>query len=257
MKRILWAMLLTMGWGTAVPVMAQDGEDIPEGMVRLRDVAPTIQEEIRYTTDFNFLGRPVAAYDAPVCWLSRPAAEALARVQADLAADSLSLKVFDCYRPQSAVDDFVQWSYQPRDTLTKRFFYPDLIKRRLFALGYIASRSGHSRGSTVDLTLVPLGDTTSIFVTTPPGLRCDQPDINQRVPEGLDMGTTYDCFSERSHTANPGITELQRDNRQKLKAAMAKHGFRNYSKEWWHYTLRNEPFRQQYFDFRVTEGDGR
>ncbi|GAB5521422.1 MAG: M15 family metallopeptidase [Rhodothermales bacterium] len=235
-------------------VQAQDAEPIAEDMVRLRDVAPTIQEEIRYTTDFNFLGRPVAAYDAPVCWLSRPAAEALARVQAELIAEGLSLKVFDCYRPQAAVDDFVRWSYQSADTLTKAFFYPDLIKRRLFALGYIASRSGHSRGSTVDLTLVPLGDTTAALITTPPGMRCDQPDINQRVPEGLDMGTAYDCFSDRSHTANPTITETQRANRQKLKAAMDKHGFRNYSKEWWHYTLRGEPFREQYFNFRVTEG---
>lgn len=246
-------LLLVLCWFSllAPAALTQPADERPDDFVRLHDVAPTVLQEMRYHSDFNFIGRRIEGYEAPVCWLTRPAAEALAKVQAELRPQGLTLKVFDCYRPQRAVDEFVKWSYQGLEQEMKAFFYPDMSKRRLFAEGYIASRSGHSRGSTVDLTIAPLGDPA----TPPTGLRtvpCDHPDAAQRPDEGLDMGTAYDCFSPRSHTLHEAITGAPREHRLLLKRLMDQHGFRNYSKEWWHYTLRGEPYPDRYFDFPVT-----
>ena len=184
-------------------------------------------------------------------------------MQADLEPQHLSLKVYDCYRPQRAVNHFVRWA-QNGDEAMKQAFYPEEPKRELFRRGYIARQSGHSRGSTMDLTLVPLP-------YVPPGPypertdgplpRCDRPltgatgpDIQGggRFPEGdLDMGTAYDCLSPGAATESRAVGPTARRNRHQLREAMSRHGFRNYSKEWWHYTLRNEPFPRTYYDFPV------
>jgi D-alanyl-D-alanine dipeptidase len=231
--------------------------DLPDGFVRLRAVAPEIAQEMRYTTPFNFVGAPIDGYVRPECILTEPAAVALARVAADLAPRGLGLKVYDCYRPQAAVNHFARWA-RGTDEAMKDAFYPDEPKRLLFQRGYIAARSGHSRGSTVDLTLVRLPVETSVVPAsaypapgTAPLPRCDRP-LPARFPErDLDMGTAYDCLSTASATAFRGVSAEAQRNRQALRRAMAARGFRNYSKEWWHFTLNGEPFTGTYFDFPV------
>jgi zinc D-Ala-D-Ala dipeptidase len=190
-------------------------------------VVPGLVADIRYAGSHNFVGRPIDGYRAPRCLLTQSAANALAEVARDLAIRGLVIKVFDCYRPARAVADFVRWARDLRDQAAKAEFYPDVDKRTLFRDGYIASRSGHSRGSTVDLTLA-------------------------RATGGeLDMGTTFDFFSPKSAPAAANISSDQRANRMILAAAMQRRGFRPYAKEWWHFTLRNEPFPNAYFDFPV------
>ncbi|MEM1116591.1 MAG: M15 family metallopeptidase [Bacteroidota bacterium] len=230
--------------------------DLPEGFIRLRDVAPLIAHEIRYTTPYNFVGEVIDGYEAPECILTTEAAEALGRVADDLARDGLGLKVYDCYRPQPAVDHFVRWIYTD-DRRTKTAFYPEEPKNTLFRRGYIARRSGHSRGSTVDLTLVDLPAAASVLPDSvleramTDQQRCDRP-RGERLDEGdRDMGTGFDCFTHLSATESPGVSAEARRNRYRLREAMSRRGFRNYSKEWWHFTLRNEPHRDTYFDFPV------
>ena len=183
---------------------------------------------MRYAGRHNFVGEPIAGYERPVCLLAREAAQALANVQADLGARGLGLKVFDCYRPRRAVAHFVRWARTIADVRNKAEFYPDVDKRRLFELGYIASQSGHSRGSTVDLTLVRRPDNTEV-----------------------DMGTPFDFFSPRSWPSDASVGVEARRNRTALASAMRRGGFRPYEKEWWHFTLRDEPFPNRAFDFSV------
>jgi zinc D-Ala-D-Ala dipeptidase len=190
-------------------------------------VVPGLVSDIRYAGSHNFVGRPIAGYRAPRCLLTEPAANALAEVARDLAPRGLVVKVFDCYRPARAVADFVRWARDSRDQAAKAEFYPAVHKRTLFRDGYIASRSGHSRGSTLDLTLARSGGGE------------------------LDMGTPFDFFSPKSWSADLSVTGDQHANRMLLKAAMQRRGFRGYAKEWWHFTLRNEPFPDTYFDVPV------
>ena len=223
-------------------------QTLPDGFVYLRDTAPTIKQDIRYFGANNFVGRRVNGYQAPECVLAKPAAEALARVQDDLARDGLTLKVFDCYRPQRAVDDFVAWSKDPSDP-TKAEYYPALKKSSLFPDGYIAERSGHSRGATVDLAIAPV-DNADTF-ERPEFVSCVDA-TGEKKPSGqLDFGTAFDCFDTLSNTADPRITGAARANRQKLVDAMAAHGFSNYRLEWWHFTFRPEPYPDTYFDFLI------
>lgn len=218
----------------------------PPDLVDVRDIEPSIRTDIRYAGADNFVGEPVEGYEAARCMLSRPAAEALARVQRELAADGLGLLVYDCYRPQRAVDHFVRWAADTADAATKSEYYPNVRKSRLFEEGYIAERSGHSRASTVDLTLVREvdGDTRGDTAGAPgaPGAGA---------AEVLDMGTPYDFFDSRSHTESGEITERQLMNRLRLRDAMEAAGFRNYEAEWWHYTLRDEPYPDSYFDIAI------
>lgn len=220
-----------------------------EPFVSIADIDPSIIVEARYFGSHNFLGRPVDGYDAPKCLLTDAAAAALAAVQAELRPFRLGLKTYDCYRPQRAVDDFVAWARDTADTAMKAEFYPAVDKRDLFTQGYIAERSGHSRGSTVDLTIIELPPRAQ------PEYRPGQQLADCRLPAGkrfndnsLDMGTGYDCFDPRSHTANPDIAPDVARNRVLLTAVMRLHGFRNYEKEWWHFTLHDEPFPDTYFD---------
>ena len=191
-------------------------------------VVPGLVVELRYLGANNFVGARIDGYEKPVCYLTRPAAEALANVQRDLAAKGLGLKVFDCYRPARAVAHFVRWARAIDDVKMKSRFYPGEDKRQLFSRGYLASRSGHSRGSTVDLTLVTLADKAE-----------------------LDMGTPFDFFSARSWPGNRSVSADAQRNRRTLSDAMRRRGFLPHSKEWWHFTLRREPFPDSYFDFAV------
>jgi D-alanyl-D-alanine dipeptidase len=173
-------------------------------------------------------------------------------VQKDLEPYSLSLKIYDCYRPQRAVNHFVRWATEIENTKTKKEFYPTVDKRNLFKDGYIDSKSGHSRGSTVDLTIVP--SPVPIQPQYSPGQKlyeCYLPAAKRFPDNSIDMGTGFDCFDELSHTANTNIGRQQKINRLLLKSLMEKHGFRNYDKEWWHFTLKNEPFPDTYFDFVI------
>lgn len=228
----------------------------PEDFVRVRDTIPQAVFEIRYFGDHNFLGRPVRGYAAPECWLTRPAARALARVQRQVSRKGNHLKIYDCFRPQRAVDDFVAWAADPADTTAKAEFYPSLRKTQLFPLGYIAEKSGHSRGSTVDLTLVPKGAGSSPeWERGDPLVACTAP-VGRRFPDtSLDMGTGFDCFDKRANTANPEISAEQRANRRLLLRAMTRAGFTNYPEEWWHFTLDDEPYPDTYFDTEITRGE--
>ncbi|NGM60660.1 M15 family metallopeptidase [Sphingobacterium sp. SGG-5] len=225
-KILLIAGLLFIGlFSSAQPT---DTLTLPKGFVYIHDVIPNIVYDIRYYSDYNFMGRRVDGYEQPVAILSIPATQALQKVQKELNKNGLGLKIFDAYRPQTAVNHFIRWSRIPTDTLMKSVFYPDLAKPKLFQLGYIASHSGHSRGSTVDLTI-----------------------INLQTGQDLDMGAPFDFFGEISHHDSRQVTAQQQANRQLLKNIMMRHGFQPYSEEWWHYTLRAEPFPEIYFDFKV------
>ncbi|WP_044405177.1 M15 family metallopeptidase [Lacinutrix sp. Hel_I_90] len=201
---------------------------LPKGFVYVNEVIPTIQTELRYCTDNNFVGTPIDGYVNNVAILTTEAATALTKVQAELAKQNLSIKIYDAYRPQQAVDHFVRWAKVENDTLMKGVFYPEVEKKNLFNAGYIASKSRHSSGSTLDITLV-----------------------NLETGAPLDMGSPYDFFGSASWIKNSNLNKTQRKNRQRLQKVMAKHGFRNYAQEWWHFTLRGEPYRNLYFDFLV------
>jgi D-alanyl-D-alanine dipeptidase len=226
---------------------AQEG--LPQNFVEIRQVIPTVVLDIRYHGDHNFLGTPVEGYEAPKCILTAPAAEALSRVQAELQEMSLSLKIYDCYRPQRAVDHFVRWARNVGDTKTRAEFYPTVDKRNLFRDGYIAEKSGHSRGSTVDLTIVPVPVPEQEKYKAGQNLRaCYLPEKQRFRDNSIDMGTGFDCFHELSHPGNLKMGTQQRANRLLLKTLMDRHGFKNYDQEWWHFTLRNEPYPDRYFN---------
>lgn len=221
---------------------------MPRDFVELSDVAPTIKYDIRYAGYHNFIGRPVKGYYAPRCILTKSAAKALARVQQELLKSRLSLMVYDCYRPQEAVNDFIAWSKLAKDNRMKKEFYPKVTKNQLFPLGYVAERSGHSRGSTVDLTIVPL----SKYKNTPyqpnkPLIACTAPYLDRFYDGSIDMGTGYDCMDPRSHPANTNISIVAYQHRMMLRKLMQKYGFKAYSKEWWHFTLKHEPYPRTYF----------
>lgn len=235
-------------WLTAQAAAAE----LPEGFAYLRQVDPTILQEMRYAGPHNFTGRPVPGYEAPECILARQAAEGLKHVQDRLRQKYLSLKVYDCYRPKRAVAAFVTWAKATNDVETKAEFYPDVDKRLLFK-GWIAQRSAHSRGSAVDLTIVPLPPPKQRAYE--PGellIPCDE-GKNIRFPDNsLDFGTGFDCFSLKSYTADDSVGEEAVANRKLLVELMAEAGFENYRREWWHFELTDEPFPQTYFDFPVT-----
>jgi zinc D-Ala-D-Ala dipeptidase len=206
---------------------------LPKGFAYLRD--PRIILSMNYATDENFMGRKAIAYYAKTCILTKMALSALLAVQDEL--DTLNkkyrLRIFDSYRPTDAVADFEKWSQEPDTQTLKELYYPDFKKPDLFKNGYISLHSEHSRGSTVDLTISRIISEDPLHY------------------EDLDMGTIIDFFGEKSHTDSKNISEIAQKNRQFLKGSMKKQGFINYEKEWWHYTLANEPFPETYFNFPV------
>ncbi len=204
--------------------------DIQKNFTLISDVVPDVIQEIRYFSSYNFIGERIAGYEEPVAILSRPAAEALKKVSDDLSEIGFRLKIFDAYRPVRAVDHFVRWAGDENDLRMKPYFYPDVDKANLFDLGYIAYRSGHSRGSTVDLTL-----------------------LNMKTGREVSMGSPFDYFGKRSRTEFlKHLTEEEIQNRFFLRDTMMKHGFLPYEAEWWHFTLKDEPFPDTYFDFPVS-----
>jgi zinc D-Ala-D-Ala dipeptidase len=222
--RVFWLFAL----GMLMTAAAGHAEEMPKDFVDVATVVPDLVVEARYAGYFNFVGKPIDGYEKERCLLTRPAAEALARVQKDLKTFGFGLKIFDCYRPARAVAEFVRWAGDANDTRMKEEFYPELDKSELFPKGYIAERSGHTRGSTVDLTLVTLPQKIEVY-----------------------MGTGFDFFSERSWPDNPDQPTEARANRLMLSAIMRLHGFTPYPYEWWHFTLTDEPYPDTYFDFPV------
>jgi len=222
----------------AVSISSACAQTLPGGFVHLRDVDPTIIQDIRYATSNNFVGRPLAGYGAGECVVKREVGERLKAIQQELAEQSLSLKMFDCYRPERAVTDMVAWAQNGKETLAERRYNPALSKTELFRLGYIANHSQHSTGAALDLTLVELrADNSARFDPTRPYADCTAP-AAARAPEGsVDMGTGYDCSDGKAHTAARAIAPAQRAWRDRLVAAMARQGFVNYAKEWWHFSL--------------------
>lgn len=203
-------------------------DEIPDNFVHLREVAPDIVEDVRYHGSDNFVGGPVPGYDAPRLILTLEAALALQRAQAELAYAGLALKVFDAYRPQRAVDFFGRWADDTADVRMQQRFYPQVQKHELFALGYLVRQSSHSRGSTVDLTLI---DAVS--------------------GQELDMGTEFDFFDLASWPSSTLVSAGQRTNRLLLRSVMTTAGFRGVEEEWWHFTLVDEPWPSRYFDFVI------
>jgi len=204
------------------------------GFVLITDVIPDAILEIRYYSTFNFVGERIDGYEAPVAYLTREAAQALAGASQDLMAQGYRIKIYDAYRPQSAVDHFKAWAADVDDVRMQEYFYPELDKSVLFEQGYIAAKSGHSRGSTVDLTLVDM-----------------------KTGRDVDMGGGFDYFGRLSHPAyTQGLTQEQIDNRNILRDAMTANGFKAINTEWWHFTLKNEPYPNTYFDFPVALPNG-
>lgn len=201
--------------------------NLEDGFVYLNDTDDSIIVDLKYYSTENFTGQFVEGYLSNNAILTKESALALSNAQDDFNKLGYSLILYDAYRPQRSVDFFVQWSKNPYDTINKRIYYPDTKKSELFELGYIASKSGHSRGSTVDVSLIEIS-TNKV----------------------LDMGTIFDYFGIESHTFFNDISEKQKSNRLILYEIMSNNGFKNYSKEWWHFTLKNEPY-QKYFDFLV------
>ena len=201
----------------------------PSGFVVLADYVPHLVQEIRYYSTYNFIGERIDGYEEPCALLTKEAARALKSVSNEMIVRGYRLKVFDAYRPARAVKHFVMWGIEDQDVRMKPYFYPELQKQELFARGYIASQSGHSRGSSVDLTL-----------------------LDMSTGKEVDMGSPFDYFSEASHPDYKGITQEQYDNRMMLQRVMVRGRFVPIDCEWWHFTLNNEPYPDTYFDFPVS-----
>ncbi len=199
------------------------------GFVLLSDFVPHIVQEIRYYSTYNFIGERIDGYEEPCALLTKEAARALKAVSNEMIVRGYRLKVFDAYRPACAVKHFVLWGIEDQDIRMKPYFYPDLQKQELFEKGYIAKKSSHSRGSTVDLTL-----------------------LDMSTGGELDMGSPFDLFSVVSHPDYKGITEQQYENRMMLQRVMVRSGFEPIDCEWWHFTLKDEPYPDTYFEFPVS-----
>lgn len=228
LSRLIAGVFLAM-MITITPVNAQRSlsADDPTGFVILSDVVPDIIQEIRYHSTYNFVGDRIDGYEKSRALMTIEAAQALKKVSDEVMKKGYRLKVFDAYRPQMAVDHFMRWAQDLNDVRMKKYFYPQIDKKRIIPEGYVAEKSGHTRGSTVDLTLF---------------------DMNSG--KEVDMGGTFDYFGELSHPDYKGnLTEQQLKNRKILRDAMIKHGFKPLEEEWWHFTLKNEPYPDTYFTF--------
>lgn len=229
MKKIMVLLVFVLCLSAVISAKNVYSNAIPDEFVEVNKYMPSVRFDMRYYSKNNFVGEKIDGYEAPKCYLTKESAIALKNLQEELLQKQLSLKIFDCYRPQKAVDHFARWAKNLDDKKTKAAYYPYVNKENLFIDGYIAEKSGHSRGSTVDLTIIDLKD-------------------NEKE---LDMGSPFDFFDPVSHTINDMISKTQQDNRFILKNGMEKYGFKGITTEWWHFTLKNEPFPDKYFDFTV------
>ena len=246
-----WLAIAAASLAGSLMGVAAHAQKLPGGFVYLRDVDPTIIQDIRYATSNNFVGRPLRGYEAAECVVKREVGLLLKSVQEELALQNLSLKMFDCYRPARAVADMVAWSRDGKETAAQERYNPSFRKADLFRLGYIAERSGHSTGAALDLTLVDLkADNSAVFDPGKDYADCTA-NVNLRAPEGsVDMGTGYDCSDVKANTSAKSITAAQRRWREKLVQVMARRGFVNYAKEWWHFSLPG--VGGQAYDFPIT-----
>jgi D-alanyl-D-alanine dipeptidase len=221
MKKIMLLVMLLLSF-------ALNAQKLPKGFVYLKDLVPSIKIELRYYSSHNFIGKPIHGYKSNRLIMTKEAALSLKKIQQKLLKKELSLKIFDAYRPQQAVSHFVAWAKVLNDTLMKNEYYPRVAKSNLFKNGYIASKSAHSRGSTVDLTITDAKTATE-----------------------LDMGSPYDFFGIESHPKYQHISDQQKKNRMLLREVMLANGFIPYENEWWHFTLKKEPFPNTYFEFSI------
>lgn len=221
MKKIIVLLFLLVSFSVY-------SQKLEKGFVYISDIDNTIQKDLRYLGNNNFIGKPIEGYHKNCLIVTKETAKALQKVQQILLRKGLSLKIFDGYRPQQSVDHFVAWANDLEDVLMKKEFYPKVPKSELFKQGYIAKKSGHTRGSTVDLTIV-----------------------NIKTGKELDMGSPYDFFGEQSHPFYNRIGTIQKRNRLFLRKVMLENGFKPYDNEWWHFTLKNEPFPKRYFNFPI------
>ena len=223
MKKIIYLIIVLFSF-------ILNAQKLPKNFVYLEDIVPSIRIELRYFSNNNFIGKPIDGYNSKSLIITEETAKSLKKIQQELLQKELSLKIFDGYRPQKAVDHFVRWVQVLKDTLMKAQFYPKVKKNNLLKNGYIAERSGHSRGSTIDLTI-----------------------INIKTGKALDMGSAYDFFGIQSHPLYQNISKKQKNNRMLLRNTMLNHGFTPYENEWWHFTLKKEPFPNTYFTFPISK----
>lgn len=228
--------------------------NLPENFVYVQDVDPTIIENMRYATEYNFVGARIDGYLAPKAILTQEAAITLSKVQQELLRNGYSLVIYDAYRPQEAVDHFIRWSDDIGDNKTKKAYYPRLDKKDIFAQGYVAAQSSHTRGSTVDVTIISIKAALRV---------AENMLVEERVlKDGLevlflddgtvDMGTSFDLFDVASHPGSVIVDQTYLDNRHYLQSKMVKYGFAVHDHEWWHFTLKNEPFPDTYFNFAIS-----
>jgi D-alanyl-D-alanine dipeptidase len=250
-RQVFLAIMCFVGCLFATPVYSIELTRLPAGFVRLRDIDETIVQDIRYAIATNFTGAVVPGYQAGECILLREVAEALKLVQSDLRPRDLSLKVYDCYRPVRAVKAFMQWVRTPATPGEGRY-WPRTQRGDLVKLGYIASNSIHSTGAAVDLTLVPLAATQAARAGAAHAA-CNAARVAREPDNGLDMGTSFDCFDKMSYTDSREITAEQRENRRLLLEAMLARSFKNYFREWWHFTYVGLPSLPKAQDFVITK----
>ena len=223
MKKIIYLIIVLFSF-------ILNAQKLPKNFVYLEDIVPSIRIELRYFSNNNFIGKPIDGYNSNSLIITEETAKSLKKIQQELLQKELSLKIFDGYRPQKAVDHFVRWVQVLKDTLMKAQYYPKVKKNNLLKNGYIAERSGHSRGSTIDLTI-----------------------ISNKTGKALDMGSAYDFFGIQSHPLYQNISKKQKNNRMLLRNTMLNHGFTPYENEWWHFTLKKEPFPNTYFTFPISK----
>ena len=223
----------------------------PSDFVNVKKIIPTIQVNIRYNTINNFVGEVINGYESNTCLLTKKTALSLKKVQDQLSPMGLSLKVYDCYRPQMAVNHFVRWAKDINNTKMKKQYYPKVAKQELFSNGYIACKSGHSRGSTVDLTIVPADSKIPTYDPTKKLVECTSSKEYRDADNSLDFGTGFDCFSLVSHPNYQKLSPQIKANRLLLQKLMENAGFKPLDEEWWHFTLNEEPYTNTYYDFTV------
>lgn len=227
-------------------------EKKPQNFVYLKDIDPTIIQEMRYAGYHNFVGHPLPGYEKATCILTREAAEQLKAIQQQLKPLGYSLKVYDCYRPQKTVDFFIVWSQDIKQQSMKAEFYPNVNKKDVFKLNYVAAQSSHSRGSTIDLTIVKLpAKIQPVYRPNQPLVSCYAPYQQRYRDNSINMGTGYDCFDKLAHPDNTNISSQEYLNRMFLNYWMTKYGFVGVETEWWHFTLKNEPYPGTYFNFVI------
>ncbi len=249
MYAVLFSSIITFGFIYGITQEARE-----KGFIELHECDDSIETSLRYFSNENFVGKPVDGYKKSTVVLTKEAANALKKVQEELKKNGYCLVIYDAYRPQQAVNNFIQWSQDQTDQVKKDEYYPRVDKAKVFELGYVAKRSGHSRGSTIDLTIIKEGQKVHSIEKQDRTLK-DGFTITFLDDGTVDMGSSFDLFDTASHTENELIDAKAKENRAYLKSVMEKHGFRNYDQEWWHFTLVNEPYPanqdSSYFDFAI------